>query len=211
MSPSPDEGAGRRSVRRPSALTVAGLVLLALGLGCLGWVAYEYVGSNVVADRRFDHERSDLRDRWTATPVPTPASPAPRPPPSVAPSPSDGAAALLRIPKFGADYEVPIVEGTDLDDLARGVGHYPGTAAPGAVGNFALAGHRVTHGEPFARLLDLDKGDQVIVETSSAIYTYVLDPAPRAAHPHDLPRPLPLPGPLRRLRPPDQHPEQVGS
>ena len=46
---------------------------------------------------------------------------------------------------------VPVVEGVGCDDLARGVGHYPETARPGEVGNFAVAGHRATNGEPFAR------------------------------------------------------------
>jgi sortase A len=38
----------------------------------------------------------------------------------------------------------------------------------------------VTHGQPFALLLDLEQGDQVIVETRQAIYTYVLDESPRS-------------------------------
>ena len=63
--------------------------------------------------------------------------------------------------------------------MARGVGHYPNSAQPGQIGNFAIAGHRITHGQPFSRLLELDKGDQIVVETRSAIYTYVLDTAPR--------------------------------
>lgn len=159
---------------------MVGLSLLVAGLACLGWVGYQYLGTNVVADRRFSQERQELRDSWTAT---APATSAPTPgasaPPGAYPPLPGRATALLRIPKFGAGYEVPVVEGTGLDQLAEGVGHYPGTAAPGAVGNFALAGHRVTHGEPFARLLDLDQGDQVVVETSSAVYTYVLDTAPR--------------------------------
>jgi sortase A len=50
---------------------------------------------------------------------------------------------------------------------------------PGQVGNFAVAGHRVTHGQPFARLLDLNRGDKIVVETRTAIYSYVLDVAPR--------------------------------
>jgi sortase A len=88
------------------------------------------------------------------------------------------AIALLRIPAFGSDYEVPILSGTDLAILDRGVGHYTTTAMPGEVGNFALAGHRVTHGEPFRRLLELDEGDQVIVETRDKIHTYVMDGSP---------------------------------
>ena len=41
-----------------------------------------------------------------------------------------------------------MVEGVRDSDLSRGIGHFPGTG-PGQVGNFALAAHRVTHGEPF--------------------------------------------------------------
>ena len=89
------------------------------------------------------------------------------------------AIALLRIPAFGADYEIPILNGTDLAILSKGVGHYSSTAPPGQIGNFAIAGHRVTHGQPFAQLLELEKGDEVIVETREAIYTYVLDDSPR--------------------------------
>jgi Sortase domain len=38
--------------------------------------------------------------------------------------------------------------GTNVDADARqhGIGHCQGTAMPGAVGNFAVAGHRQTHG-----------------------------------------------------------------
>jgi sortase A len=47
--------------------------------------------------------------------------------------------------------------------------------AAGAIGNYVLAGHRVTHGEPFADLPQLEPGDEIIVETRVATYTYVLD------------------------------------
>ena len=162
--------------RRPSALTVVGLVLLLTGLSSLGWVGYQYLGTNLVSERAFDSGRQDLRQRWEPAP---PAPPRPSASPEPDPLPGD-ATALLRIPAFGADYEIPVLEGTDLDILAGGVGHYTGTAGPGEVGNFALAGHRVTHGQPFSRLLELDPGDEVVVETRTAVHTYVLDESPRA-------------------------------
>ncbi|AEY89620.1 hypothetical protein SHJG_4348 [Streptomyces hygroscopicus subsp. jinggangensis 5008] len=62
------------------------------------------------------------------------------------------------------------------DVLNKGyVGHYPGTAQPGRAGNFALAGHRNTHGEPFRYLPRLRRGDAVEVETRTATYTYDVD------------------------------------
>ena len=37
-----------------------------------------------------------------------------------------------------------------------------------------LAGHRITHGEPLRDMPDLEVGDEVVVETADAVYTYVL-------------------------------------
>ncbi|MFP5282231.1 MAG: sortase domain-bontaining protein [Actinomycetes bacterium] len=114
------------------------------------------------------------------------------------------------------------------------MGHYPSTAGPGQVGNFALAGHRITHGQPFARLLELDRGDKVVVETRDAVYTYVLErgpgrphrvrrghlgprpgagqaravAVPRLAHADHVPGPVSLPGSLRGLRSPGPDPTE---
>ncbi len=148
------------------------VVLLVLGLSCLGWVGYQYVGTNVVSERAHDSERAGLRARWSSTDPTVPGGN-----PTAVPETGE-ATALLRVPAFGADYDVPVLEGTSPAVLARGVGHYPATAQPGQVGNFAVAGHRVTHGEPFARLLELKRGDEVVVETRAAVFTYVIDQPP---------------------------------
>ena len=59
--------------------------------------------------------------------------------------------------------------------LAAGYGHFEDTAAPGEVGNYALAAHRVTHGEPLRRMPELQPGDEIIIETQTMVFTYVLD------------------------------------
>ena len=143
------------------------------GLACLGWVGFQYFGTNVVSDRVFETEAEQLRTKWQEQEKTDPKG---RDGASVIPG---DAIALLRIPAFGDDYEIPILNGTDLTILSKGVGHYSSTAAPGQIGNFAIAGHRVTHGQPFAKMLTLKKGDEVIVETREAIYTYVIDDSPR--------------------------------
>jgi sortase A len=56
--------------------------------------------------------------------------------------------------------------------LALGVGHYVGTAGPGKVGNFAVAGHRTTYGRPFHDIDRLQDGDRVVVETAGTVYVY---------------------------------------
>jgi sortase A len=83
--------------------------------------------------------------------------------------------AILRIPRFGADFAVPVIQGVGDSELASGVGHFSDTARPGQIGNFAVAGHRVTRGQPFADFPSLRAGDKVIVETRTDVFTYVLD------------------------------------
>ncbi|MCA0295754.1 MAG: class E sortase [Actinobacteria bacterium] len=80
--------------------------------------------------------------------------------------------AIVRIPRFGAKFARPLYEGTARDVLQRGVGHYVGTALPGEVGNFAMAGHRTTYGKPFNRIAELKKDDVILVETTSTWFVY---------------------------------------
>ncbi|MGW5736108.1 MULTISPECIES: class E sortase [Streptomyces] len=106
-------------------------------------------------------------------PGPGPGSHAPA---ASAPAPRwDQAYAVLRMPRIGI--RVPVAERISKSGvLNKGyVGHYPRTAQPGQGGNFALAGHRNTHGEPFRRINRLRDGDELVVETKRAVYTYVVD------------------------------------
>jgi sortase A len=157
--------------RKRVGITVFAVALIMTGIGILTYVGWEYYGTNIISKR--EHERIDNRldAIWRYPTVADLLGP------GTAPS-SGSANAVLRIPKFGNSYAVPIIEGVGASALAKGVGHFSGTG-PGQMGNYALAGHRVTHGEPFARLNTLKSGDQVIVETAEATYTYVLDTAPR--------------------------------
>jgi sortase A len=82
--------------------------------------------------------------------------------------------AILRIPRLGFDFARPVLEGTSHDILTRGVGHYPGTALPGALGNMAIAGHRTTYGRPFHDIDTLQPGDRIIVETQTAYTVYTV-------------------------------------
>lgn len=88
--------------------------------------------------------------------------------------------ALVRIPRFGAGWEWPVTAGVSGSDISHSIGWYPRSASPGQVGNCALAGYRVTHGSPFARIDDLRPGDEMVIETATSTYTYVLDTAPVA-------------------------------
>jgi LPXTG-site transpeptidase (sortase) family protein len=53
-------------------------------------------------------------------------------------------------------------DGADLPTLALGPGRYPNAADPGALGNFAIAGHCSSFSAPFADLGGLEVGDRII-------------------------------------------------
>ncbi|ORT61583.1 class E sortase [Streptomyces sp. CB03238] len=114
--------------------------------------------------------------------VPSPDAREPRP-----------AYAVLRIPALRLS--VPVARGI----AKRGVldkgyaGHYPGTAPPGQPGNFALAGHRNTHGEPFRYINRLRKGDEIVVETRDGVFTYVVDRMLARTSPRDTATIAPVP------------------
>jgi len=88
--------------------------------------------------------------------------------------PFGDAFAILRIPRFGADFARPVLQGTDYNTLIEGVGHYAGTAMPGLVGNFAVAGHRTTYGRPLHNIDLLRNGDVIVVETSTSYAVYAV-------------------------------------
>ncbi|OIK19762.1 class D sortase [Bacillus amyloliquefaciens] len=77
---------------------------------------------------------------------------------------------ILEIPKINA--ELPIVEGTDADDLEKGVGHYKGSYYPDENGQIVLSGHRDT---VFRRTGELKKGDQLKVKLPYGSFTYEID------------------------------------
>lgn len=146
----------------------AGLVLVAAGFLLGGWVAWQLWGTTVVSERVHRELVEDVERAWAA---PTDAGD------------RDGAvstgrgrvSAVVRVPRFGDDYAVPLLEGTSEEVLAAGFGRFTSGARPGGRGNFAVAAHRVTHGEPLRAMPELQVGDEVVVETREWTYTYVLD------------------------------------
>jgi sortase A len=67
---------------------------------------------------------------------------------------------------------VPVLEADDARTLVRGVGHVPGTAVPGGLGNMVLAGHRDTYFRP---LRHVHEGMTMSMTTASGTYRYRVD------------------------------------
>jgi sortase A len=149
-----------------SAVRGLGELLITAGLVLLLFCVYQLVWTNVEANRRQDDVAQRLVHDWRE-PGPTAAP--------QAPLRLGKGFAFLRIPRLGKKFDVPVIEGVRSQDLSRGVGHYTSTARPGEVGNFAIAGHRATNGEPFRDLDQVRRGDHLVVETETTWYTYVVD------------------------------------
>lgn len=74
---------------------------------------------------------------------------------------------ILKIPRLKA--ELPIIEGTDEDELEKGVGHYSTTVFPGQHDQILLSGHRDT---VFRSLGELEIGDIFLVSMPYGEFTY---------------------------------------
>ena len=77
---------------------------------------------------------------------------------------------VLYIPKL--EREIPIVEGTDEEELAQGVGHYEGTGFPGENKQILLSGHRDT---VFRQFGDLENGDEFHVKMEHGTFIYAIE------------------------------------
>jgi sortase A len=156
-----------------TAIHGTGELLITLGLVVLLFCAYQLLWTNFEANAAASGVSSDLRGDWDVNaPAPQASEPAPVPSASPTKPPIGDGFAFMYIPKLGSTWVRPVVEGVSKADLAKGVGHYPETALPGEVGNFAVAGHRATNGEPFRNLDLLEAGDAIVVETADRWFTY---------------------------------------
>ena len=172
-------GRGRRRQRgRSRGVLIAGGVgqaMITMGLVLLLFAAYEVWGKAAIIESHQSGLDQQLEQAWGDPTVgPQLPSPAVNPSATTAPSPAPigavpgGAVARLYIPRLAKHWVV--VEGVSTADIRNAPGHYPTTAAPGQVGNFAVAGHRSP-----AIFWDLDRmrpGDPIVVETKTTFFVY---------------------------------------
>ena len=186
------------------ALRVTGELLLTAGAITLLFVGYLLWGSGMrtaAAQRQFSGE---LNQQWGhAAAASQPKLAAGAATIDISPERFDATTgqpfAFITIPAFGPNWKFTVIQGTALAQLNLSPGHVPGTQWPGQIGNFAVAGHRVTSGNPFWSLPSLHAGDLVDIQTKLNDYTYrvtgrqlvlpsdtaVLDPVP--GHPGERP------------------------
>ncbi|HEX2026446.1 MAG TPA: class E sortase [Nitriliruptorales bacterium] len=162
-------------------LRTAGWLLIAAGAVILLYLVYLLFWTN----RTTQGAQAQLLEEWNLQYGGLPGESAPavtdRPRGPATPIEAGDAYAAIWFERPGND-EPPVteavlfvVEGTSLDILRRGPGHYVETAAPGEQGNFAISGHRTTYGAPFYHQDELQAGDEIhVVDRSGSEWVYVV-------------------------------------
>jgi sortase A len=161
----PDNDEPPRSRRRSRRLKWLERILFVAGLICLGYFAYVSVEARLyqaIENRELDLILASVPPALTPAPTTAPIKP-------VRPSPGS-ALGRIEIPRLGVS--AIIRAGSDARTLRLAVGHIPGTALPGQIGNIGLAGHRDTF---FRRLRDIRAADDIRVVTTAGTFVFKVD------------------------------------
>lgn len=137
------------------------LGLVVLGVGCTIWAVLGIIGQ---PDYSAEANNFSYAGHSTSGPQIKSMEEA-----DIVPPKTDEKIGTLTIPAL--KLKLPIYEGTSDKQLNKGVGHFIQSVLPGEKDNCVLSGHRTT---VFAKLGKLKKGDQLIVQTSTNKFTYII-------------------------------------
>ena len=144
---------------------IIGVLLILIGVGIIGTVAYKKIVTSqkqnelleafesqlAEGDNENTEEEVNLDSINGYTPI-----------------------AIMEIPSI--KLKQPVVEGITEDVIKYFLGKFPESTMPGEVGNFAVAGHRVSdYTDAFINLYKVKAGDEVIINTRDKKYTYEID------------------------------------
>lgn len=162
--------------RWPRLASLLGEVLLTLGVLVLLFVAWQVWWVSREATSAAAATVTDLQRQFTG-PAAT-AHPSPQGRAGTAVANTDLATGtpfgLITVPRFGNGPQ-PLLQGTAIAQLDRGVGHDAQSALPGQLGNFATAGHRDTYSHPYNRIDTLQRGDAIVAEVKDGWAIYRVD------------------------------------
>jgi sortase A len=171
----------KQSLGKPSLITLLSLGVMVFGAGCISWVMFSmwtqansdyYAGA---AARRSPIVTAPVAERKKVTkdgvtPVKTD---------DLSPSLNGNTTLYPKYPAVGDNIgsltipalkrKLPIIEGTGVKELKKGVGHFIQSVLPGEKDNCVISGHRDT---VFRQLGKLKIGDELIVQTRAGVFTY---------------------------------------
>jgi sortase A len=171
----PGTGSGRGKHRPVSVVGVLGELLITAGVFVLLFLGWQVWLGDIIEGAAQDKQAQQLGQSWKHVATPTPSKTVGPGDPVVGIAPANAQKfAILYVPRFGSTWERPIAQGVGVRDVLDkiGVGHYPGSSMPGAVGNFAIAAHRHAYGGGFENLHLLHVGDHVYIGTKDGWYQY---------------------------------------
>jgi sortase A len=169
-------------VRTVSELCITvGTVIVLFVVHVLFW-------TGVKADHVMDDQIDQLQDQWSQGILRPSAAPGASAsgPPTPTPYRAGKPFAIMYVPRLGFTWNKPVLEGTATKTLKKGLGHYAGTAQLGQKGNFSVAGHRRTYGDPFKDFPRLRRGDAVVLTDGTTWFTYRIDKGPYKTLPSDV-------------------------
>ena len=144
---------------------VVGVILILIGVGIIGNVAYKKIVTSNKQNELLEVFESQLAEAK----YPDSSEPV-----SLEPINGYTPVAIMEIPSI--KLKQPVVDGITEDVIKYFLGRFPESAMPGQVGNFAVAGHRVSdYTDAFINLYKVKVGDEVIVTTKDGRYTYEVD------------------------------------
>lgn len=160
--------------RRVSVVGVLGELLITAGVFVLLFLGWQLWFNDLLVDNELRAQSVQQSSAWQGNASTAEGGTSQEPPVLGKPGAIGDVFGLMIIPRFGSGYYKPIAEGTGtVQVLNKGeIGHYPTSAMPGAVGNFAVAAHRTSYGKPFNGLSNLRTGDPIYVETKDGWYQY---------------------------------------
>jgi sortase A len=181
----------KQSQSKPGLVAFLGIGLLVFGIGCISWAMYNilaqpdystpssYTEEGVQVDSTLAHLLPSpdktpnpvyLPESFSVDPTPVPIMAVPNKALyTVYPVEGDNIGSLS-IPVL--KQKLPIIQGTGVNELKKGVGHFIQSVLPGEADNCILSGHRDT---VFAKLGKLKIGDELIVQTVAGTYTYEIN------------------------------------
>lgn len=146
-------------------LRALSIILLIAGLGFLGYGGFQLYQTHAMESKRLDEASSFVSNTVIkdAKEINTKDF-------NYDDFKTDDTIGIFYIPRL--DREIPIIEGTDEDELAKGVGHFSGTGFPGQNKQILLSGHRDTVFRDFGELQD---GDELHVKMKHGTFIYVIE------------------------------------
>jgi sortase A len=149
-------------------LRVVGVLIALLGTFTTATTAAAWWWTDLQSRARAHRLADQATSSWEGTVAPSNSDPSPAQVADI----RGQVIAVVQVPRFAADWRMPVQRGTGTRVLREGLGLYPTGPQLGGPGNVSIAGHRTTWGAPFKHLDEMRPGDAIFVRTAGRRFEY---------------------------------------